>query len=96
MVQIASSLLVVAAFFQISDGLQVVFLGTLRGLQDVWIPSLICFVSYWMIGFPVSYYLGIVLDYGGEGVWLGLLVGLSVSSVLMYLRYGYLVGLFGK
>ncbi|PQJ30427.1 MATE family efflux transporter [Nonlabens arenilitoris] len=93
-VKIASSLLVVAAFFQVSDGLQVVFLGALRGLQDVWIPSLICFVAYWLIGFPVSYYLGIILDYDGQGIWMGLLLGLSVSSILMYLRYRYLIKLY--
>ncbi|WP_397300329.1 MATE family efflux transporter [Nonlabens ulvanivorans] len=90
-VNIASSLLIVAAFFQVSDGLQVVFLGALRGLQDVWIPSAICFIAYWLVGFPVSYYLGIVLDYGGQGIWIGLLLGLSVSSMLMYLRYRYLI-----
>ncbi|MBF4984445.1 MATE family efflux transporter, partial [Nonlabens mediterrranea] len=66
-VDIASSLLIVAAFFQVSDGLQVVFLGALRGLQDVWVPSFICFISYWLIGFPISYYLGVVDSYGGQG-----------------------------
>ncbi|WP_438963178.1 MATE family efflux transporter [Nonlabens sp.] len=90
-VTIASGLLVVAALFQISDGLQVVFLGALRGLQDVWVPSLICFVSYWIVGFPISYYLGIILDYGGQGIWLGLLSGLTMSSILMYARYRYLL-----
>ncbi|EAS18538.1 multidrug efflux pump, matE family [Flavobacteria bacterium BBFL7] len=95
-VDIASSLLIVAAFFQVSDGLQVVFLGALRGLQDVWVPSFICFISYWLIGFPFSYYLGVVDSYGGQGIWIGLLLGLSVSSVLMYLRYRYLIGIIIK
>lgn len=90
-VKIASGLLIIAALFQISDGLQVVFLGALRGLQDVWLPSLICFVSYWIVGFPISYYLGIVLGYNGQGIWIGLLLGLSISSILMYLRYRYLL-----
>ena len=57
-VLIASKLLLVAAFFQIFDGLQVAILGALRGLQDVKIPAFITFVSYWIVGFPVSYYLG--------------------------------------
>lgn len=90
-VSIASSLLIVAAIFQISDGLQVVFLGALRGLQDVWLPSLICLVSYWFFGLPVSYYMGVNGDYGSVGVWIGLLVGLSVSALLMYCRYYYLL-----
>jgi len=90
-IQIASSLLIVAAIFQISDGLQVVLLGSLRGLQDVWIPSLICFVSYWLFGLPVSYYLGLVKGIGAMGVWIGLLVGLTISAILMYSRFRYLV-----
>ncbi|MEC8832274.1 MAG: MATE family efflux transporter, partial [Bacteroidota bacterium] len=56
---IAAKLLLVAAFFQISDGLQVVVLGALRGLQDVKIPTFITFIAYWLIGFPISYYLGL-------------------------------------
>ncbi|MGJ8684213.1 MAG: MATE family efflux transporter [Nonlabens sp.] len=95
-VRLASGLLIVAAFFQISDGLQVVFLGALRGLQDVWIPSVICFIAYWLVGFPISYYLGIINNYGGKGIWVGLLVGLSVSSLLMYMRYRYLVNKISK
>lgn len=90
-IAIASTLLIVSAFFQISDGFQVVFLGALRGLQDVWVPSLICFISYWVIGLPISYYLGIMIDYGAPGIWIGLLVGLSVSALLMYVRYRYLL-----
>jgi MATE family multidrug resistance protein len=90
-VSIAGGLLVVSAIFQISDGLQVVFLGALRGLQDVWIPSLICFVAYWLCGLPVSYLLGVKGDYGAQGIWIGLLVGLTVSAILMYMRFRHLV-----
>jgi MATE family multidrug resistance protein len=86
-VAIAAQLLIIAAIFQISDGLQVVFLGALRGFQDVWLPSLICFVSYWLVGFPVSYYLGLYTSLEAQGIWIGLLIGLSVSAVLMYWRY---------
>ena len=57
-VAIASKLLLVAALFQLSDSTQVVFLGALRGLQDVKIPTILTFISYWMIGFPTSYFLG--------------------------------------
>lgn len=87
---LASQLLLVAAFFQISDGIQVVVLGALRGLQDVKIPTLITFVAYWVIGFPVSYYLGLHTDFESTGIWIGLLTGLSASAIMLYIRFNYL------
>ncbi|MGO3810929.1 MATE family efflux transporter [Mesonia sp.] len=87
---LASQLLIVAALFQLSDGLQVVILGALRGLQDVRIPTIICFISYWIIGFPVSYYLGKAEALGSMGIWLGLLAGLSASAIMLYIRFAYL------
>lgn len=89
-ISIASSLLVVAAIFQLSDGLQVVFLGALRGLQDVKVPSWICFVAYWLVGFPVCYFLGKEEVLGAMGIWLGLFAGLTVSALLLYLRFNRL------
>tara|TARA_R110001632_G_scaffold66891_4_gene157378 strand:+ start:43660 stop:45036 length:1377 start_codon:yes stop_codon:yes gene_type:complete len=89
-VSIASQLLLAAAIFQISDSVQVVVLGALRGLQDVKIPTIITFVAYWAIGFPVSYFLGKEEAYGSFGIWLGLLAGLSSAAVLLYLRFNYL------
>lgn len=89
-VRIASGLLLIAAVFQISDGIQVVVLGALRGLQDVKIPTLLIFISYWIVGFPVSYYLGLHTEYKSSGVWLGLLAGLSVASVLLFWRFNYI------
>lgn len=86
-IQIASSLLIVAGLFQISDGVQVVFLGALRGLQDVKRPMWITFFAYWVVGFPVCYYLGVKTDLGAFGVWIGLLVGLTVSAIMLYLRF---------
>ena len=86
----ASRLLVLAAIFQISDGLQVVVLGALRGLQDVRIPTLITFIAYWCIGFPISYYLGIQGGLEGRGIWIGLLAGLTASALMLYLRFRYL------
>lgn len=84
---LASQLLIVAALFQLSDGLQVVILGALRGLQDVKFPTFICFVAYWIIGFPISYYLGKAENYGSMGIWFGLLAGLTASSLMLYLRF---------
>ncbi len=87
---LAAQLLVVAALFQLSDGLQVVILGALRGLQDVKVPTLICFISYWIIGFPISWYFGKAEHLGSMGIWLGLLAGLSASALMLYLRFNIL------
>ncbi len=87
---LAAKLLLVAAFFQISDGIQVVVLGALRGLQDVKIPTLITFVAYWLVGFPISYYLGLHTELKSMGIWIGLLSGLTVSAILLYLRFNNL------
>lgn len=89
-VTIASQLLIAAAIFQISDSLQVIVLGALRGLQDVKIPTIITFVSYWLIGFPVSWYLGKADAYGSFGIWLGLLAGLTTAAILLFIRFNYL------
>lgn len=89
-IEIASKLLLIAAVFQISDGIQVVVLGALRGLQDVKIPMYITFVAYWVVGFPISYYLGEFTEWKAQGVWIGLLAGLTTAAVLLYLRFNYL------
>jgi MATE family multidrug resistance protein len=89
-ITIAAKLLLVAAVFQISDGIQVVVLGALRGLQDVKIPMYIMFVAYWIVGFPISYYLGLKTDLEAVGVWIGLLAGLSAAALFLYLRFHYL------
>ncbi|CAL1516397.1 MATE family efflux transporter [Chitinophaga sp. MM2321] len=86
-VHIASGLLVIAAFFQLFDGTQVVGLGILRGLGDVRVPTLITMVAYWVIGLPLGYYLGITLGFGVEGVWWALLLGLLVASALLFVRF---------
>ena len=86
-VNIAAKLLLVAAVFQISDTVQVVVLGALRGMQDVKIPTIITFIAYWAIGFPVMYYLGLFTDYGSTGIWIGLLAGLTVSGGLLFWRF---------
>ncbi len=87
---LAAQLLLVAAFFQISDGLQVVILGALRGLQDVKIPTFITFIAYWIIGFPISYYLGLHTSLKSTGIWIGLIAGLTASAIILYLRFNYL------
>ncbi|QMU66737.1 MAG: MATE family efflux transporter [Flavobacteriaceae bacterium] len=89
-ITIAAKLLFAAAIFQISDSIQVIVLGALRGLQDVKIPTLITFIAYWGIGFPISYFLGKEHVYGSFGIWLGLLAGLTVAAILLYIRFNYL------
>lgn len=87
---IAAQLLIVSAVFQISDGLQVVILGALRGLQDVKIPTVITFIAYWLVGFPTSFYLCLYTDLKSTGIWIGLLAGLTTSAILLYIRFNSL------
>jgi MATE family multidrug resistance protein len=87
---IAAKLLLVAAIFQISDAIQVVVLAALRGMQDVMIPTVITFVAYWVIGFPISYYLSMYTSYESSGIWLGLLAGLTTSAIMLWWRFNYL------
>ena len=88
--RIASKLLLIAAVFQISDTMQVVALGALRGMQDVKIPTFITFIAYWIIGFPISYYLSMYTDYKSSGIWIGLLAGLTASGIMLFFRFNYL------
>jgi len=85
--RIAASLLVIAGFFQLSDGIQVIGLGCLRGLSDVLVPTLITVFAYWFMAIPIGYYLGITLDFGPAGTWWGLLAGLSLSGIFMFIRF---------
>lgn len=84
---LASKLLIVAALFQLSDGIQVTALGGLRGLQDVKIPSFITFIAYWLITIPLAYFLCFSLKMGAFGVWIALGIGLSISAILLVRRF---------
>ncbi len=86
-ISIASSLLIIAALFQLSDGIQAVGIGILRGLTDVKIPTAITFIAYWVVGLPVGYLLGFTFQLGVQGVWIGLLLGLTTSAILLTLRF---------
>ena len=87
----ASKLFIIVALFQLFDSAQVIILGTLRGMQDVIIPTIIIFISYWFIGFPISYYFGSFDQFKETGIWFGLLTGLLFTSVFLYLRFNQLV-----
>ncbi len=80
-------LLAVAALFQVADAGQVVVLGLLRGVQDTKLPMIYAVISYWGVGIPLSYYLGFVAGYGGAGIWMGLVVGLSLAWLSMSVRF---------
>ncbi len=86
-VAIGVVLLALAALFQLVDGAQVVALGLLRGVQDTRVPMVLAGVSYWVIGMPASYGLGFVLDWGGVGVWVGLVLGLTCAGVALMIRF---------
>ncbi len=85
--EIASGLMIIAAFFQLSDGTQVVGLGALRGMGDVKMPTLVTFVAYWIISIPLAYYLGFTLKMGGMGIWIALSLGLTISAVMLFWRF---------
>lgn len=85
--QIAIQLLLMAAIFQISDGLQVSGFGALRGLKDTRIPMIVNLIAYWLVGLPLGYWLGIINDNGPIGLWIGLIAGLTVAAVLHNIRF---------
>lgn len=86
-IQLASKLLIIAALFQLSDGVQVVALGSLRGIQDVKIPSIITFIAYWIIAIPLGYFLCVPMEMGAFGMWIALGLGLTVSAILLVYRF---------
>lgn len=86
-VDIAAHLLIIAAFFQLFDGTQVVGLGILRGLGDVRVPTVITLLAYWGLGLPIGYFFGIHLNFGIQGIWWGLLIGLLTASILLFFRF---------
>jgi MATE family, multidrug efflux pump len=86
---VGASLLFVAAFFQLFDGLQVVTIGVLRGLGDTHTPMVAALLGYWMLGLPVGCVLTFQLGWGVRGLWFGMLVGLfsvGVGLLLVWIR----------
>ena len=85
-IALTSQLLVLAALYQLSDGIQNVSVGILRGIQDVHIIMPIAFVSYWLLNLPVGYLLGFTLGMGPAGLFVGFTFGLSTAALLMIVR----------
>ncbi|MGH7058595.1 MAG: MATE family efflux transporter, partial [Acetobacteraceae bacterium] len=86
-IALAAELLLLAAAFQLSDGLQVASAGALRGLKDVQVPMLITVFAYWGTGLPLAWAFGFKLDVGPVGIWIGLIAGLTVAGSLLFLRF---------
>jgi len=86
-VSLAAQLLLVAAVFQIADGLQVVAISALRGLTDVRVPALIAALSYWIIAVPLAYALAFPGQRGALGIWIGLATGLGAAAVGLSWRF---------
>lgn len=87
LIVVGVGLLAMAALFQLVDAAQVMALGLLRGVQDTAVPFGMAVISYWVVGMPSSYLLGFTFGFGAVGVWLGLVVGLSVASLLLMVRF---------
>ena len=85
--ELAASLLIIAAAFQISDGLQAVGLGVLRGLTDVKVPTLVTFMAFGVIAIPLGYLLGFTMNLGVRGVWYALSIGLTIAAILHIIRF---------
>ena len=86
-IELSSSLLIIAGLFQLSDGIQVVGLGALRGMSDVKVPTVVTLIAYWVIGLPLGYFFAFFLGYGAQGIWYGLLTGLTTTGLLLMYRF---------
>lgn len=83
----AATLLLMAAIFQISDSIQAISAGLLRGIKDVNVPTFFIAIAYWVLGIPIGCVLAFHFNMGGVGIWLGLIAGLSFSALFLTLRF---------
>jgi hypothetical protein len=87
LIGMATGLMFYAALFQLTDAMQVIGLGLLRGVQDTRVPMIIAAISYWLVGMPIAYGLAFVAGHGAGGLWLGLVAGLTVAAILLMRRF---------
>ena len=93
-IKIATSLLIFAAIFQLPDGIQMAAVGSLRGYKDTFAPMILLFISYWMFAIPAGYFLtmhGFESPLGAAGMWIGMIIGLTIFSVLSILRLRWII-----
>lgn len=85
--ELAKVVLMLVAIFQISDAIQSTSSGILRGIQDVKVPTYLSLIAFWLIGIPVAYFFGIYFNWGISGLWIGLVIGLTVNALLLSSRF---------
>ena len=85
--KLAVRLLMVAAVFQVFDGLQVTAISLLRGMQDVRAPAIVAIVAYWLVTVPLGYVLAFPMEMQAVGIWIGLAAGLGVAAVCLTSRF---------
>jgi MATE family multidrug resistance protein len=83
----AANLLLIAALFQLSDGIQCVSLGILRAINDTKMPTIFTVIAYWVIGIPIGWLLAKYFDLGLYGIWFGLSLGLTYSAIILSRRF---------
>lgn len=83
----ATELIVLAGFFQFSDGIQVASNGALRGLKDTRVPMVFTLFAYWVVGMPLGWWLTFRRGLGARGMWMGLIASLSIAAVLLFTRF---------
>ncbi len=86
-ISLAALLLLFAAVFQISDSTQAIGAGLLRGIKDVKYPTILIAIAYWVVGLPLGYLLAFHFKLGASGIWLGLIAGLTLSSLFLITRF---------
>jgi MATE family multidrug resistance protein len=86
-IDLAAQLIMLAGLFQFSDGIQVAANGALRGLKDTKVPMAITLFAYWVIGMPIGWWLTFHRNMGARGMWIGLIAGLSVAAVMLFVRF---------
>jgi len=86
-INLSAGLLILAAIFQIPDGVQAVSIGALRGIQDIRIPTLVTFIAYIIIGLPLAWTMAFIFDWGPNGIWIGLMAGLFTAAILNTWRF---------
>ncbi|MFW5982975.1 MAG: MATE family efflux transporter, partial [bacterium] len=86
-IALSSQLLIMAAIFQVFDGMQVVMLGVLRGLADVKQAMFYAFFAYLIVNLPLAYFLTFTLELGPIGIWTGFVAGLGIAAIMFFLRF---------
>ena len=95
-IDLVATLQIVGATFFVTDGLQTIAAGALRGLKDTRMPLMFAATGYWLVGFPSAWVLAFHAGLGAVGVWIGLSVGSSVYACLLILRFHLLANRFGS